>query len=357
MLMNEKFAFDFSKLKAWYKPYTLKFKKAARTSRGALIDRKIWLIHVARYDASAAEYGTGECAPLPGLSIDPMPTYEEMLQQVCMAIDRYSYWLTEGLQSYPSIRFGLEMALIDLAQGGKQIWFPSLFTEGKAFVQINGLIWMGTKEEMQKQIDAKLKEGYSCLKLKIGALSFDDEIALLRHIRTRYSTKTLQLRVDANGAFSPHDVLEKLKQLSMLEVHSIEQPIAPGQLEEMSRLCQISPIAIALDEELIGITDVSQKKALLEHVQPHYLVLKPSLLGGFSSALEWISLATEQKTDWWITSALESNIGLSSLAQWTFTLHHPMPQGLGTGQLYENNFTSPLFLQGDKLFFLPAHRE
>jgi o-succinylbenzoate synthase len=341
------------KLKAYYRCHVLQFKKPAATSRGMLTCKKTWLIYVGSAQCPENRFGVGECSLLPGLSKDDVPEYESVLQRVCEDINNYEYWLTEGLLHFPSIRFGLETALLDYTHGARGILFPSLFTEGKAFISINGLIWMDNKEEMRKQIDAKLQEGYTCLKMKIGAIDFEDEIALLQEVREKYPANIIEIRVDANGAFAPQDALEKLKKLSELHLHSIEQPVRPGQLELISMLCRQSPLPIALDEELITSATLPEKKKLLEQIAPAYIVLKPSLLGGFAAVEEWISLASQMGIGWWITSALESNIGLNAIAQWTFTLNNLMPQGLGTGQLYVNNFDSPLTLRGDKLYYIP----
>ncbi|MEX2589784.1 MAG: o-succinylbenzoate synthase, partial [Chitinophagales bacterium] len=264
--------------------------------------------------------------------------------------DRYLQNLKATLENIPSVRFGLEMAERDLKNGGRRILFLSNFTEEKAAQQINGLIWMGEPEYMLQQIQDKLDLGFSCLKLKIGALDFEKELALLKNIRAHFSADQIEIRVDANGAFSTNEAFKKLERLANFDLHSIEQPIAPGQWDKMQELCKENIIDIALDEELIGVYG-TQKKELLEQIQPQYLILKPSMLGGFLACEEWIDLAKNQHIGWWATSALESNIGLSAIAQWTATKNNPLPQGLGTGQLYNNNFDSPLYLKGDQLHF------
>jgi len=336
-------------LTAEYRQHDLIFKKPSGTSRGILTSKTSYFILVHHNDKT----GIGECGLLKGLSCDDVPEYETVLKNVCSEIHRYEYWLNEGLIKYPSIRFGLEMALLDLVNGGNRILFPSAFTEGKSSIRINGLIWMGSKEEMKTQIATKLSEGFKCLKLKIGAIDYNEEIELLQYIRQQFTANDLELRVDANGAFEPEEALNKLQQLSAFDIHSIEQPIKAGQWELMAELCEQAPLPIALDEELIGIHSLEEKKRLLMNINPQYIILKPSLPGGFAASEEWISIAHEMKTGWWVTSALESNIGLSAIAQWTYTLNNAMPQGLGTGQLYINNFESPLYLKGENLFYNP----
>ena len=257
----------------------------------------------------------------------------------------------EELEEWSSIRFGVEMALQDLAMGGRQLYFPSAFTEGRLAIEINGLIWMGDKSTMLQRIQQKLEAGFHCIKLKIGAIDFEAELSLLQYIRERFSREKVELRVDANGAFAPEEAMSKLEALAAFGLHSIEQPIRQGQWEEMAHLCRETPIPIALDEELIGVYGRKKKLELLEKVQPQYIILKPALCGGFSGAREWIELAEKRGIGWWVTSALESNIGLNALAQWVATLGNPMPQGLGTGQLYTNNLWSPLRQEGECLIY------
>lgn len=330
-------------------PYNLIFKKPSGTSRGILTSKKIWLLKVWN-EESPEVFGLGECALFRGLSAEDRPGYENVLQSLTPNLPPLPE-LFERLRDFPSILFGLETALADLKNGGKRIIYPSTFSEGKSSVRINGLIWMGTKAEMQKQIQDKIEQGFSCIKLKIGAIDFDAELDLLKSIRQEFDAKTIELRVDANGAFSSVDALQKLEALSKLNIHSIEQPIKAGQWQAMAQLCANTPLPIALDEELIGINDLSQKRLLLETIRPQYIILKPSLHGGFAGSEEWIKLANEQHIDWWATSALESNIGLNAIAQWCATQKNEMPQGLGTGQLYTNNFESPLSLTGENLFY------
>ncbi len=330
-------------------PYNLIFKKPSGTSRGILTSKEIWLLKVWN-EESPKIFGLGECALFRGLSAEDRPGYEDVLQSLTPSLPPLPE-LLERLRDFPSILFGLETALADLKNGGKRIIFPSSFSEGKSSIRINGLIWMGTKAEMQKQIQDKIEQGFSCIKLKIGAIDFDAELDLLKAIRQEFDAKTIELRVDANGAFMPTDALQKLEALSKLNIHSIEQPIKAGQWQAMAKLCANTPLPIALDEELIGINDLSQKRVLLETIRPQYIILKPSLHGGFAGSEEWIQLANEKHIDWWATSALESNIGLNAIAQWCVTQKNEMPQGLGTGQLYTNNFESPLSLTGENLFY------
>lgn len=326
-------------LQASYSKYLLDFKEPGGTSRGVLTQKETWFIKVS--DSTRPEVsGIGECALFRGLSADDRPGYETKLQEVCRNI--HQIVPEKDLCEWSSIRFGVETAFADLYNGGRQILFPSLFTEGKGSIGINGLVWMGNKETMQRRIREKLDAGYHCIKLKIGAIDFESELLLLKSIRSEFNSKEIELRVDANGAFTPENALSKLKQLAHFDLHSIEQPIRQGQWEAMARLCRETPLPIALDEELIGINDPIRKQELLHHVQPQFIILKPALVGGFSGATDWIALAEQQHIGWWITSALESNIGLNAIAQWTYTWGNPIPQGLGTGQLYTNNLPSPL---------------
>lgn len=323
-------------LKASYKPYTLYFKTPGGTSRGVLTEKKSFLLSVWD-DANPQRTGTGECSLLPGLSPDNRPELEAKIKEVCENIAEWSGHFHQSLSEWPGLRFAVETALKDLENGEENILFPSSFTEGKAGIPINGLIWMGTPAEMQEQIEEKLNLGFHCLKMKIGAIHFSEEHQILETLRKRFSPDQLKIRVDANGAFSPQEAPGILEELGKLHIHSIEQPIAAGQWQAMKTLCQNSPIPIALDEELIGINDPSEKEEMIATIRPHYIILKPSLLGGFQATSEWIETAGKYQTGWWNTSALESNIGLNAIAQWTFTLNNPLPQGLGTGQVFSNN--------------------
>lgn len=295
--------------------------------------------------------GVGECGLLKGLSIDDVTDYEEILSETCNEISAGLNILIKRLRHFPSIQFGLEQAFHSLAAEDPFVLFPSSFTDGKSSIPINGLIWMGDESFLYQQLDQKIESGFRCIKMKVGALDFDAEVRFLKTLRQRYDANEVELRLDANGAFHPEEALEKLTLLSQFHIHSIEQPIAPGQWDIMAGLCQKSPLAIALDEELIGIFDRDRKMELLEKIRPQYIILKPSLIGGFGGSLEWIQLANKQKIGWWITSALESNIGLNAIAQWTYTLNTSMYQGLGTGSLYTNNFESPLEIRRGMLYY------
>lgn len=325
-------------MKAFYRKHILNFKSPSGTSRGILITKETFFLILKSEDA----FGVGECGLFRGLSIDDKPGYEQKLQWVCDNINIGEERLYDELTEYPSIQFGIEMAFNSLQSENPFVLFPSEFTRGEASIPINGLVWMGDKLFMKQQISEKLKNGFSCIKMKIGAIDFKPELELLKSIREEFSTSEVELRVDANGAFSPKEALEKLKVLSDLELHSIEQPIKQGQWQEMARLCEETPLAIALDEELIGIFDKEEKMKLLNTINPQYIILKPSLIGGFQGSNTWISLAENKGIGWWITSSLESNLGLSAISQYTFTKNSKLPQGLGTGSLYTNNIESPL---------------
>ncbi len=333
-----------------YKKHIFNFKRPAGTSRGVLRHKTSYFLTV--WDTENPEVkGIGECSTIKGLSPDPWHDYEYTLNEMQKHPDPMDIWLNEGLKNFPSIRFGLETALIDMHRGGQQVLFPSDFTRSKKGIPINGLIWMGDFNFMMQQVKEKTDAGYRCIKLKIGAIDFDKELELLHYIRNKYSPDKLELRVDANGAFLPSEAMEKLKRLSELQIHSIEQPIRAGQWDEMALLCKESPIPIALDEELIRLKDREELRKMLQHIKPQYIVLKPSLLGGLSSAKQAVEEAEYANTGWWVTSALEGNIGLNALSQWTYLLESPMPQGLGTGQLFTNNIPSPLIIKGDQLFY------
>ena len=326
---------------AAYKQYKLQFKQPSGTSRGVLTNKETWFIII----NDGTKQGIGECGVFRGLSIDDRPDFEDTLKWVCNNITKKFDDLMIELIAFPSIQFGLEMAFLSLKSQDTFTLFPSKFTNGKDAISINGLIWMGDLTFMQQQIKSKIEAGFSCIKIKIGALDFKTEVDLLKSIRQEFSVNDIELRVDANGAFLPSEALEKLKILSELDLHSIEQPIKQGQIKEMARLCKETPLPIALDEELIGVFSVTKKEELLQTINPQYIILKPSLVGGFKGSEEWINLANKQNIGWWITSALESNIGLNAIAQWTYTLGNNMPQGLGTGDLFTNNFDSPLIVK------------
>ncbi|MFV5701244.1 o-succinylbenzoate synthase [Flavobacterium sp. XS2P12] len=334
-------------MKATYHKYILDFKRPSGTSRGVMTEKETWFIVLEKEDKK----GIGECGILRGLSIDDRPDYEEKLQWTCDNIHLGKDQLWEALLAFPSIQFGVEMAFQSLESENPFLLFPSDFTNGTKSILINGLVWMGEESFMKLQIEEKLAQGFRCIKLKIGAIDFDKELQLLRFIRQHFTPEQVEIRVDANGAFTENAALNKLMQLSEFKLHSIEQPIQKNHTDSMAELCKITPFPIALDEELIGVFSLAEKEQLLEKIKPQYIILKPSFVGGFRGAQEWISLAEKYKIGWWITSALESNIGLNVIAQWTFLQHNLMPQGLGTGALYTNNFDCPLEVSEGQLWY------
>lgn len=336
-------------MEATYKKYILDFKKPSGTSRGVLVQKETWFLIL----QEEGQFGIGECGLLKGLSFDDVPDYEETLKWTCANIHLGKDRLWEALREFPSIQFGVEQAFLSLASENPFKLFPSEFTQGRSAISINGLIWMGDEAFMNEQIAQKLQEGFRCIKMKIGAIDFEKELAILKAIRSTYSKEQIELRVDANGAFSKTDALDKLKVLAELGLHSIEQPIKQGNVSEMADLCAQTPLNIALDEELIGIFDLEEKEKLLQKIKPQYIILKPSLVGGFKGSQEWIQLAEKLHIKWWITSALESNVGLNAIAQWTFTLKNALPQGLGTGSLFTNNLKSPLTVSEGTLSYNP----
>jgi len=336
-------------LTARYKTIHMQFKFPAGTSRGVLLHKPSSFLILEKDGFT----GIGECSIIPGLSIDPVESYTEKMDTLCSILNQGADPSSIDLEGYPSIAFGLETALLDLAAKGSKCLFPdSAFTKGVTGIPINGLVWMGDKAFMQKQIREKIESGYHCIKLKIGANDFDTELEIIAGIRSQFSSTDMEIRLDANGAFGPHDALDKLIRLSVYDIHSIEQPIRQYQYDAMMDICAYSPIPIVLDEELIGLNS-DEKEFMLEKIKPAYIILKPSLLGGFRESQEWIQLAEKHHTGWWVTSALEANIGLNAIAQWTATLGSPMPQGLGTGQLYYNNIPSPLTIEQAKLYYRP----
>lgn len=336
-------------MKASYLKYILDFKRASGTSRGVLTQKETWFIILEK----DGKKGIGECGILRSLSIDDRPDYEEKLKWTCDNIHLGEKKLWDALIEFPSIQFGVEIAFQSLRSENPYLLFPSLFTEGKEEIVINGLVWMGEESYMKQQIEEKLEQGFNCIKLKIGAIDFKKELDLLAFIRQHFSPEQIEIRVDANGAFTDDNALDKLQQLNKYQLHSIEQPIKQGQFVTMAELCKITPLPIALDEELIGVFGYENKKQLLEKIRPQYIILKPSLVGGIKGSKEWIDLAESMNIDWWITSALESNIGLNAIAQWAYLQNNPMPQGLGTGALYTNNFDSPLEVRNGKLSYNP----
>jgi len=339
-------------LKAHYKKHILEFKTPSGTSRGILKTKEAWFIVL----ENNGEFGVGECGMLRGLSIDDRPDFEQTLQWVCANIHLGEQHLYDALTEFPSIQMGLEIAFKSLAAYDPFQIYPSAFTKGEASIAINGLIWMGDKAFMSKQITTKLNEGFGCIKMKIGAINFDTELALLKSIRQEFSASEIEIRVDANGAFNPKNALEKLKRLSDLDLHSIEQPIAVKQCDQMAYLCEKSPLDIALDEELIGVFSNQSKQALLQHIKPQYIILKPSFIGGFKGSDSWIELSQTNNIQWWITSALESNVGLNAISQYTFTKNSTLPQGLGTGSLYTNNIASALQITKGTLCYNPTKK-
>lgn len=330
-------------------PKDLHFKKPAGTSRGTYTKRKSWFLILSTKD-DPDRYGVGECAPLPNLSCDDVPEYEEVLAKVCQKFVNTGRIDTEGLRDYPSIQFGLETAILNF-ETNSTILCDTPFTRGEVGIPINGLIWMGSYEEMSRQVIDKIESGFRCLKMKIGAIDFDKELEILRMIREQFSADEIELRVDANGAFSPNEAMTKLNCLAELDLHSIEQPIRAGQWDEMALLAASSPIPIALDEELIGCNTLEKKKELLSFINPQYIILKPSLHGGLCGCNEWIKEAQDLQIGWWATSALESNIGLNAIAQWCATFDNPLPQGLGTGSLFTDNIDMPLVVENGELRF------
>ncbi len=336
-------------MKANFIKYQLNFKRPGGTSRGILHTKDTYFLII----ESDGKKGIGECGLFRGLSSDDRPDYEDQLAFVCANINKGKEWLLANLPSWPSIQFGIEQAFLSIESHAPFELYPSKFTEGEDAITINGLIWMGTTQFMKEQIAQKIVSGFKTIKLKIGALDFNSELAILKSIRSEFSERDIELRVDANGAFHSSEALEKLKRLSEYDLHSIEQPIKQGQWQEMAFLCEESPLAIALDEELIGLFESGTKKDLLSTVNPQYIILKPSLIGGFAGSSEWIQLASAKGIDWWITSALESNVGLNAIAQYTYTLSTKMAQGLGTGGLFSNNFQAPLTVQKGSLQYNP----
>jgi len=339
------------RLKTAIEHRTLHFHKPAGTSRGVYMTHDVWYVRVFSME-QPEQFGIGECAPLPDLSCDYGSNYAVRLQEACNQLEQSGVLDTEALRNQPSILFGLETAMRHLEKNTFALW-DTPFSRSEQGIPVNGLIWMGPYKEMEVQIREKLQQGFHCIKLKIGALHFEDELALLKQIRREYSSETVTLRVDANGAFSPDEALEKLKRLSELNLHSIEQPIRAGQWEALKALIKTTPLPIALDEELIGCHTLYQKTLMLDTLMPPFLVLKPTLHGGISGCTEWINLAKEHGIGWWMTSALESNIGLNAVAQWCATLGNPLHQGLGTGLLYSDNVEMPLQMEGEKLWFRP----
>lgn len=358
-------------LKIVYKPHTLHFRKEAGTSRGVLTEKTTWIVIVTDSEQPGVA-GYGECGPLPGLSVDDIPDFEAQLADVCSIfneLDLEVFPFNLGIileqlipKHLPSVRAGIEMALLDIMNGGQRMLFQNGFSNHGEGILMNGLIWMGSYENMLTQVEEKLAQGFTTLKMKVGAIDFEKECRILEAVRSRFDQNAITLRVDANGAFTADNVKEKLARLSAFDLHSIEQPVKAGQHELMAELCATSPVPIALDEELIGVATYREKFALLKKLMPPFIILKPTLLGGFTATSEWIEIANRLHLGWWITSALESNIGLNAIAQYTAKFNNPLPQGLGTGQLFTNNFDSPLTVENGHLYYrkevawtLPGH--
>jgi o-succinylbenzoate synthase len=334
-------------LRAYFKPLNLTFKNPVLTSRGEMKFKHGYLIFIT--DGSIT--GIGEYGFIEGLSRDNLFNIEDVLLHVCDNINDWDSFYISIFLSHPAICFAIETALLDLKNGGRRVIFDNEFSRGERGIPINGLIWMGTKEFMREQLKRKSEEGFSCIKLKVGAIDFEDECGILESIREQYDDEKIELRLDANGAFSPKDVFQKLERLSRYKIHSIEQPIKPNQWSLMREIVDARIIDIALDEELIGITDENSMQELLSIIKPNYIILKPSLLGGFKKSESWIALAEKQNIVWWATSALESNIGLNAIAQWVYELNQTLVQGLGTGALYTNNISSPLEVKNGYLYY------
>ena len=341
-------------IKASYSKRTLFFKQPAGTSRGTLTKKDVFYLTLFEKD-NPLKKGIGEIAPIPKLSPDAVPDLEKKISALVQKINNVEEITDKELSGFPTIQFGFETALKGLETTSPVLLYPSDFTRGVKGIPINGLIWMGTKEFMVRQVEEKLAAGFTCLKLKIGAIDFASEMDILRSIRKRFPAEQLEIRVDANGAFPSENALSILEELASLNLHSIEQPIKAGQIREMYKLCTQTPLPIALDEELIGISKPSEKEKLLDEIQPQYIILKPTLTGGIKASEEWISLAEARGIGWWITSALESNIGLNTIAQWTATLRTSNFQGLGTGALFTNNIESPLYVSEGFIRYNPNH--
>ncbi len=345
-----------------FQKYTLDFKFLAGTSRGTLRHKVSYFLKVAHQEG-ASLFGTGECAPLAGLSIDDVPDYEQQLSRCCKQLENDApdlqdeqavlKWVEDHVdEKLPSVRFGFEMALLDLMKGGQRQLMDNPWSQFPfQAIPINGLVWMNSREHMLNQLQDKIRTGFDCIKIKIGAIDFGEELSLLRSIREHHPAEEITIRVDANGAFGEKDVFQKLDSLARFDVHSIEQPVQAGQTALMRKVCAQSPVPVALDEELIGVNGLSSRTELIDEILPQYIILKPSLLGGISACRDWVRIAEERDIGWWITSALESNVGLNAIAQLTANYPLNLPQGLGTGQLYHNNVGSPLVIREGMLYY------
>lgn len=337
-------------MQAKFTKHTLQFIIPGGTSRGVLQEKDSWFIQVWNNETPSV-VGVGECSIIPRLSFDEKPELERQIADTVCRVDEIQTSFQQELKAWPSIRFALETALLDLQHGGLRVLYPSPFTQGKESIPINGLIWMGDFDFMWHQAEKKIKSGFNVLKMKVGALNFDEEIYFIKQLRRSFPKA--ELRLDANGGFPLEEALERLKALAGFNIHSIEQPIKAGNIARMALLCKKTPIPIALDEELIGIHEKADKEKLLAAIRPQYIILKPSLVGGIQASEEWISIAGNHNIRWWATSALEANIGLNAIAQWAFTKNNALPQGLGTGSLYHNNIQSPLVVADGRLHYKP----
>lgn len=332
-------------------PRVFHFKRPAGTSRGVYMTRKSWMLELTTPEMPGRK-GIGECAPLPDLSCDYGPDYEETLRKMCDKFINDGKIDYNEMRDYPSMLFGLETALKHLECGSID-FYDTPFSHGEAGIPINGLVWMGTFEEMMQRIDEEIKQGFRCIKLKIGAIDFNKELDMVKYIREHFTHKEMEIRLDANGGFEFDEALYKLELLSQYSIHSIEQPIRQHQWGYMAQLCRESPLPIALDEELIGINEPDMKEYVLNVIKPAYIILKPSLHGGISGVKEWIDIASDKGIKSWVTSALESNVGLNSIAQFAayeYGSDIAMPQGLGTGMLFTDNIDMPLEIRGNMLW-------
>lgn len=337
-------------IRAGYIRHTLEFLSPAGTSRGILHRKPCWFVWLRNSDGTT---GAGEVTFIPGLSPGDENHIEGELLDTIRKVNQGQTGPCRSDHPHPGIRFAFETACRDLQTGGRRLLYDTAFTRGEQGIPVNGLIWMGDREHLLDQIGRKVDEGFRVLKMKVGALDFEAELGILKHIREHFGKRDLEIRLDANGAWGPEEALKKLHRLSEFRIHSIEQPIRAGQLPAMAAVCRTSPIPVALDEELIGVDAGTRGRALLEDVKPAYLILKPGLIGGWKAASDWIGLARQAGAGWWVTSALESNVGLNALAQWTSHLDTGRPQGLGTGGLFANNIPSPLGLEGNALWHRP----
>jgi len=332
-------------MKAYFFKHNLEFNMPSRTSRDVLYDKPSWYLVIKDQN----RIGVGECSIIPGLSLDRVNDIETKLDYICREISSGNKLDIEEFNDYPAIKFALETALRDFNFSESTFKInDSNFSNFRDKIKINGLVWMGDIKHMQSQIIEKVNRGFSCIKIKVGALKFESELQLIKEIRRDFNHKDLEIRLDANGAFKINEALEKLERLNEFSIHSIEQPIKKNHWQEMAELCELSPIPIALDEELIGMN--LSKAKLLNTIKPDYLILKPSLLGGFTECDNWISLAKEKEIKWWATSALEGNVGLNAIAQWVYTKNSKLRQGLGTGMLFKNNVNSPLEISADSIY-------